>query len=462
MRKTYSPDLEKRALKTICTGSKEGHFLMSKINKDHFATEVGASAYERISVLLNKRGVIITWRNLCEDPSLHEDLRASLRSFEQKPCRNENSATGLFNGLENFRKIRALNDLSRDISTSLQDGSVDVESIIDSTTTNVSKLSTVGASVTINHIGLNDNTRELVRKMLKGEENRFIPTGFNTYDSVNHGILDGSLFMVGAPAGNFKSLMVQTLARNFALQGAKVCIAPLEMNNMSLMQRELSMQTQIPLTKMLNPGKSMSPKERKQTYEAYRTLSRTIRKRGGQLTIFSSEEDLTLESFLSFCKPYGYKVLIVDYVGLLAGSDGDDQVRALGRIARRSKIWASANNAVVVLAAQMSDDGLVRYSRAMNEHASLFWSWKATPQSRESHTIKVHQGKSRMQDPFSFDLYCNPATMLIRDLTAEEIKALGNGSRGATFDGVKNKSDKKGKYDKYSSQKKGGDYDDLI
>ena len=123
-------------------------------------------------------------------------------------------------------------------------------------------------------------------------------------------------------------------------------------------------------------------------------------------------------------KPFNYDVIIIDYLGLLKGVDGDDQWRKLSEAARFCKMFAADNNIQIIALAQVDKEGEVRYSKGMLEHANNSFSWVCGKKERERGIIEVEQKKARMAEPFPFYLRMDFATMSIRDLSDHEKEEL--------------------------------------
>lgn len=426
----FSGDAEKRAIRAFCGSPSKTirQIIQSGLKEDHFETEVGREAFRRIKLVFRKRGEIISWRELCEDPALSSTTKSALKSFKGLPPKTTANARTLLGNLDNYCKLRTLNHLSRSISEALQaqnakDG--DLDTLFNEVTEIASQIHGRSGAVRTITIGTDSETGSAaVKRLLKGEVETFLPTGFRAFDNENHGLLWGSMALIASPSGNGKSAMAHTLARNFATIGAPTLVAALEMNCDNMLQRDLSMLTGIGLTKLLNPKKTLTTKDKEGVELAYKKFNRQLKRSGGKLTYYSPDEDAEITSILSYAKLGGYKVVVIDYVGLLAGTDGDDQVRALGRITRQCKLWAGANDAIVVLVAQLKDDGGVKYASKMKEDAVNMWQFMRTPQDREMNIVRVHPTKSRQQSDRPFTLFFDASTMTIRDLTPEEAKAL--------------------------------------
>lgn len=452
-KKNYSADLEKRAIKAITTGGMRGQKLMSLLKPEHFKSATAAEAFNRIRTLLNKRGVVVDWASLTEDGTLADETRGSLKQLKEEVTLDDHKVATLFESLDRYRQTRSLIKLYNNMGDMLDSDDFDVEEASKELFEQFADIRSSRGGVKITTIGTGDNAADDVRKIISGEAIRHIPTGFRTYDDVNAGLILAQYMMIAATTGGGKSALLKTLARNMALQGAKVAFIPLEMKNLGVLARNLAEESGIVMNKFLDPKKRMTQQDRDDVWHGYKLLSKDMKETGGKMSFIEFEEDISIQDLLLYLRPLGYNVIIIDYVGLLEGADGDDQAKALSRITRYCVRWTALNDALVIGAAQLSQDGLVRYSRAMTEHAANLWQWIYTPANAETKTVHITQPKSRNQEPFDFHLHFDPATMTVRDLTKkerEELKgrpddagaAAGGGGRGNQRGG---KGDAKGK-----------------
>lgn len=450
MVKMYSAELEKRAIAALCKSPSAlaRQALTTGLTKKHFLSDVGLEAYDRYMVMWKKKARPMTWRELTEDPGVSAKTRAALKAYKGTLPKTSKSAKSLLSSLDGYRKLRSLNAMARTISEKLQEDSIDVDSMIDEVVKGVTSLHSATVNVDILRIGgKNDSGYKALEMLLKGNFDTFLPTGFKAFDDRNHGVLWGSLLTIAGPSGQGKSAVVLGLAHNFAEQGVRTLFAGLEMSNVNNLQRRMAKVSGIPLTKLLNPKKSMTLKDKEKARLAYKRMKAKIDKVKGCIDYYSSDEDLRLETILSFAKTGGYRVVIIDYIGLLSGTDGDDQVKALGRIARQCKVWAGANNAIVVLAAQLKEDGSgVAYSSAIKQHSPNLWMFNRTPQDIELGIIRIVTPKSRMQEPMTLELRFDGAVMDVRDLTPEERRQLVKTKTAQSErTGTRKKGDKKPK-----------------
>jgi len=119
---------------------------------------------------------------------------------------------------------------------------------------------------------------------------------------------------------------------------------------------------------------------------------------------------------------YDADVVIIDYISLLKGADSDDAWQKLGAMARLAKINAEATNRVNMLLCQVSDEGKIRYARAISEHStnSLIWVAKKEERQKEIGRITVEQPKARNSRSFPFDIGVHWAHMSVVDVEQAE------------------------------------------
>ena len=133
---------------------------------------------------------------------------------------------------------------------------------------------------------------------------------------------------------------------------------------------------------------------------------------------------MTIEEIMSVISSYSCDCVIIDYISLLKGVDGDDMWRALGAVARYAKINAEVENRVNILLCQVGDDAKIRYARAISEHSSNSWIWVATREAKELGIMKIEQPKSRNSMAFPFSVKMDYEHMRIEDVELEDDNGL--------------------------------------
>lgn len=417
--KLYSIELEMGALRTALKSKDKINRakFWAKLNEDFFHDEVTSSIYKRIKKL-NSKGDFPTYEDLIVDPLLSEETREELSSSEAKIRNDENSIKKLYHKLDEYRKVRLIYFNAQNTLKELDKETVDVDRLVNRTLDTTTKVAIANVAEDDQLVmGHQSNANKFLKNILNKTKQEFIPTGFYTFDERNMGFIPGSLVTVAATSGGGKSLMAVQLGINIARAGKRVRLVPLEMTKEECYARVVSNISGISMRKIMN-GK-LTDREKAKVKKKWKAFEKECKRLGGRFTIWDPEEDLTMEDVLNIAKPYNDDVIIIDYIGLLSGVDGDDAWQALGRVARYAKIWAKTNKKVVILAAQLSDDGQIRYSRAIREHSNLMWAWTYGDENRESGVIDIVQQKARNQDPFDFQLGVDMAGMKMYDLDGD-------------------------------------------
>lgn len=218
------------------------------------------------------------------------------------------------------------------------------------------------------------------------------------------------------------SLIMNQLALNQASMGYKVNVVPLEMNTNELLSRSIANVSGIDANKI--QLRRMATAEKELAAKRWRRLERRIRKNNGRITIFKPQADMRIEEIANALHSLKSDIIYIDYVGLLKGADGDDQWRQLGNIARFAKIHAELTNKCVVLLCQVDQEGIVRYSRAMVEHASTSWIFTATRESREAGYLQIDMTKGRNEQLISFVIKMDYNTQRASDMSPEEMDSV--------------------------------------
>lgn len=423
MKKLLSLRVELKALRTLCLNpdSRASQFLLSKLSTEHFATGIGRASYQRVQRYLKKDSSPPDWDELVTDPGLDQSVRDALADCDLTPVDTKKTTAKLFSRMEEYRKLRMLVDIGKTLERKLKSPDpVDTDQLI----TDIQN-KTAGINRTVSykmlHIGTGSNVEKHVNKLLSGTAIHYIPTGFEGFDSVNRGIPDGACWLIGGETGAGKSILVGQIANNMAQHGAKVAFVPLEMSNDEVLQRDLSRKGDANMTDLLDPQNRLSKKRRQEIKERFMAHDERTRRRGGKISYVEFENDVSLETALATLKPFEYDIIIVDYIGLLEGLSGDDQWRAMTNASRYAKIWAKNNRCRVLLAAQLSEDGMLRYARGIRENASFYWYWRNDEHFKATGVAEVIQGKARQASDHSFYLFFDKPKMTVKDATAEDM-----------------------------------------
>lgn len=215
-----------------------------------------------------------------------------------------------------------------------------------------------------------------------------IPTGMKGWDIENLGMSTGHVVTIGATSGSGKSAMASQLALNMAMAGANVMFISLEMSRVEVTHRFLASVTGTNISDFANPEKydQFFKESISQDYANKFLLSDGILG-GGDIIVMTPRESYTMQQLLQKIKqskrffikpknPEAKKVIIIDYLSLLAGFSGDDGWKKLIEASRVAKLFAEANDILMILLVQTDENFKVRYSTGINDNADLSWIWK--------------------------------------------------------------------------------------
>lgn len=411
---------EVAALRGCCAKNKVvGGTLLSGLDHDYFHYSFTKDAYKKLLDHTRTNGEPPKWRDLVEDPSLDQDVRRRLKEASADRIESVTDARSTLTTLNKYRQLRGLFTDAEDTVNALRKSSVNIDDLIEKKSHALVRLrqskTTVDSIVTF---GKGNNAGKTVKSLLDDEDTNFVPTGFSDFDKENGGIFYGSLFTIGATSGGGKSATASQLAINWAGMGESVCIVPLEMTRVEMVARIMANAAKIDVRKILL--KKLSEEEKEKYLRSYRKMALRFKKSGGSYSIFKPPQDMTIEEIMASVHTLDPSIIIVDYISLLKGVDGDDAWQKLGAVARYCKVYAETHNKIVVLLCQVSDEGKIRYAQAIKEHSNSCWVFVSTKATRENEIINVEQLKARSGRMFDFTLSAKLDIMRIGDLDVEE------------------------------------------
>lgn len=427
--KLYNPDLEVTALKAVChLDMVSCGKLLANLTTSSFHNPYSKEAYKYITKIAKTTGKLPEWGELAVSNQLTEGARMFLQATNTKRVKSKQSLERLLKALKEYEHYRMVYRAAEETIDKLSEGEFSIEEYKELLNIQLSELNTGSTNVAdqLVHIGEGNNSSKLVESRLSADEVRVIPTGFRVFDEINGGLPIADLTMAAANTGGGKTaLMAIQLLLNMC-RFTPTVLVPLEMTEGQTTDRILSNISGVAIHKITS--NRLTEVEKTKIRRAYRKMVLELKGLKSRYTIWAPPTDVTLDEVLYSLLPLGYKVMLIDYIGLLKGMSDEDQARKLGEAARVAKIFAKNHGVAVILLCQLSDDGIVRYSRAMKEHAATFWTWRYTQASRESGIISILPVKSRNQDPSPFDLWHDFSVMRVGDVTNDTIKNLDEGT----------------------------------
>lgn len=413
-----SNQLEAVAVASICgTDSTATALLLGQLNEDHFYLEACKDAFIRITQLFKVEGKAPAFVALSNDPALPEASRKFLKNIMEDPVVGADACKDIILRLNDYRKLRALVSIVKRVDEAVNEEECDVDALIAQVNEQSSNLQVLGETESdIVRFGYGGDSRDLVLEVIRGEDTYYIPTGFNAFDSVNYGLPLKALVTIGGTSGGGKSALAMQLLKNTVGLGYSGCLVTLEMSKQEMTARLLAN-----CSGKVNPAKILAGKttkgEKQQIADAYKEWIAQMEAKESYFDLMAPSKAVTIQEVLLTLKPRGFKIVIIDYMSLLDGATGEDQWRKLGDIAWFAKMWANANNAVVILLAQVNDEGRLKYSQTVKEHSSCCWLFTSDEKAREAQIIEIEQVKARNQRMFNFMLRTDLEFMRIFDDT---------------------------------------------
>lgn len=405
----HSQTAEMRALLTVTSKkiTEEKRTLwLGKLNKELFHTPVCRQAFERIDKLARKRFKIISFKSLLEDPSLDEDIRDVLANTREKPCLKLVDREETLGTLEEFRKIRIMYDAARTTLESLEESAVDTDAMLMSLSTAVAKANAANIEDEFFlHFGVNSNSDDIIEKICRNETLPRTTTGYTEYDKTNGGFPSSGVIILAGTTSGGKSTIAMNICRHMYFKNnLSTFRITLEMQEIQETQRLMSHMTGIPLKRFAHA--KLNADDKRKIRKANEDMKAHGKKHGIDYTTHSPKGSLNMDDCLRLAKPFGYKVIVIDYVGLLDEEEGSDQWKSLMNAARTAKNFTRETGTLVILLAQLDDEKeKLRYSKGMKEHADVLWQWNyAKPEQRELRIIPMEVSKDRDGELMRFEL----------------------------------------------------------
>jgi Replicative DNA helicase len=435
--KLFSTTLEQIAIRSICSSEeKVAALLLSSLDTSFFHYEPCKAAFERIRSVAKKRSVILEYTELLEDPALGEDFRDILREGDVRRCRSTTKAKRLISSLDKYRKARQLYEMAKNVIETLKKESVDVEAVMD----DVADVLTVARSrediaELIHTLGKDGNAIDLADEAMSVEDEVLLKTGYKEVDDKNGGVpSDGVMLLAATTSGGKSTLLMNLLMNMYKINKVSVANVSLEMNKNKLTRRMLSRMTRIPYWKYVK--KALTKEERIASRKAWRRFHNYGVKYDCKHSLICPTHSVGITSLLTTLRPYGYRVIGIDYISLLEGVDEKDQWRILSSITREAKIFSAENKCLVILLAQLdADDERIRYSKGILEHVDAAWTWNYyKPEVKETKTLPIKQVKARDAMLYPFELREDFETMSVLNMDEDAAPSSSDPSQAGQTD----------------------------
>ena len=186
-----------------------------------------------------------------------------------------------------------------------------------------------------------------------GKGDPFLPTGLHLLDQqLDGGMREGDLIIIGARPSMGKTALAMTIGMYGAKLRQTVAMFSLEMQRKDVWQRQVAMESDVSLSKIRQPHKRMSNVE----FDAVTETSLRLKTLPFYVTDRTGLNINTLRTKTRALKRrFGLRLLIVDYLGLMHGTNHkDNRTTQLGEVTRSLKELAKELGITVLLLAQLN------------------------------------------------------------------------------------------------------------
>ena len=382
--------------------------ILGKMDKSLFHIAPTRAAFNRFKTIAQKRMQIIDFDDLQQDMGLEDDFKDMLDEHSSvKAATGKKKVKRLLDDLNGYRIVRAVYSLCDDTLEKLKGDTIDMKELIQEMgegLANVSKTSGQREEK-IYSIGKGDNITDFMDKVLKSPAERMLKTGFSEYDNANGGLPEVGLTILASTTSGGKSVLSTNLLKNIhVINKVDTIRLSLEMTIEQELKRIASMMSGV-LFSRVKKGE-LTKSEHKTIMKAIRAWSKQSDKAGTRFSVVTPSRGMTVEDALSMVRAFNYKVICIDYIGLLEGMSGERQWQALGEAARVCKLFAHEAGCCVIILAQLEDGtDKLRYSKAMKEHADVLIQWNySDPEVRAEKVLHLETSKARDGELVHFEL----------------------------------------------------------
>lgn len=216
------------------------------------------------------------------------------------------------------------------------------------------------------------------------------------------------------------TVMAIQLSKNMSEAGYNVHLAGFEMTEEEYIGRMLACVTSTPHD-VIDMRKWSDVQQKARILKKWNAWTKLLDSKGSVHGLLCPKEDLTPHQITHHVRAADTDVLIVDYIGLVAGHEKLQREERLSTLTREFKLLANKMNCVVIILAQMDEETQnIKYSKAIRHHSSFVWKWLFDRKSDQLDDegriiIDLQQEKTRNVAAFDFKLVANFAKMQMYD-----------------------------------------------
>ncbi|CAB3730719.1 replicative DNA helicase [Paraburkholderia rhynchosiae] len=192
---------------------------------------------------------------------------------------------------------------------------------------------------------------EEIDEQSHGAPSKAIPTGFRDLDwRLDGGMNDGELFILAGRPSMGKTALAMAIAMYVAECKGTVLVFSMEMPGKQLTQRGISLQGGIPLPRIKNGSKM--------TDEDWPRLTSAVAGLAEMPLLLDESAGLSLAEITSRARAakrkHGLKLIVVDYLQLMTGGEGEGRTQQVGSYSRGLKSLAKNLGVPVIALAQLN------------------------------------------------------------------------------------------------------------
>jgi replicative DNA helicase len=252
-----------------------------------------------------------------------------------------------------------------------------------------------------------------------------VPTGFASLDAKTGGLQPSDLILIAGRPGLGKTSLALNFIWHAAAVAKKTCaIFSLEMSEMQVVQRLISMTSEIDGNRM---------RRGRLSGEEFRSISLASDELQKAPIYVEESSRLTVTDILAKSRRLqaerGLDLLVIDYLQLIEGAPGDEDNRVLevARISRSLKAIARELQVPVIAVSQLSRQietrgtepmlSDLRESGALEADADLvMFLWQKDRKDRDENVVRLKLAKHRNGPTGDFDLHFQSELTRFRDL----------------------------------------------
>ena len=429
MATTINLEAEQAAIITILNDPAQSGRMLGVLSEDWFGDDSAREAFNRVLVRIRAGKTIPRRKEFVIDQAMTEECRLFVSNIQEKPSTNDERTDRLIELLGFHRKLRGImrsvTEIVAATKLSTEETVHELESKIDQLTID---MKAGGTAPKIVNFGEGDNifAEEVKQRIMSGDKTARILTGFKYFDERGSGFKKGHAVLIAGPVAGGKSAMANQLLVNMYKNAPhhSVLLVSLEMDAEECMGRMVSSSKRIDFGNI--ERRTMSVKEAIQFQEGFDEFNAIGKNSGKFFKVWNPDDDVTSANVISYARPLKPDVIVVDYIGLLAQEDSkDEQWKAMGKAMRQFKLAAKKLECAIIVLAQFDQDqAVVKYSRALKEHANIMWCWSYGPQEEATGLVTIRQtapfGKNRNCQAFDFRVKYELQYMSITDAGAAD------------------------------------------